>query len=108
MICPNCQYQFQLNPRSKNQNSYLWGVVYKELAMHLGYTIDEIHELMKHKFLSRMLHLNENEEYNIPLSTTDLSTSEFEDYLRNIREWASSELNCFIPEPNEPPLMDAT
>lgn len=79
----------------------MWAIVYKEIAMELGYTIYEIHELMKHKFLSRMLHLNETEEYNIPISTADLTTVEMEEYLSNIREWASSKLNVFIPMPNE-------
>lgn len=98
--CETCLRPFRKN-RSLNQNSYAFGVVYKLLADHLGYTVDEIHELMKHKFLSRMLSISEYEQYNIPISTTELDTTSMEEYLRNIREWASLKLNCYIPLPNE-------
>ena len=36
-------------------------------------------------------------------STTDLDTSEFEYYMKEIRQFASSELGIIIPEPNEDP-----
>ena len=101
MKCPNCQFEFHVHIRSNNQNAYMWGVVYKILAMELGYTEDEIHELMKQKFLPRVLNLGENEEYNIPVSTTELSTVAMEEYLSKIREWAGTKINCFIPMPNE-------
>ena len=103
MKCPNCNFEIRISSRSLNQNSYMWGVVYKELAIHLGYTLDEIHELMKQRFLPRMLVLGK-ESYNVPLSTTELSTVEMEEYLSQIREWASTELNVNIPLPNEPPI----
>jgi len=34
-------------------------------------------------------------------STTKLNTTAFEEYLEKIRLWASMELNCLIPLPNE-------
>jgi hypothetical protein len=37
----------------------------------------------------------------IPRSTATLSTLEMEDYLARVREFASMELGCYIPEPNE-------
>jgi hypothetical protein len=37
--------------RSNSQNSYLWGIPYKLLSDHTGYSPDEIHEICKYKFL---------------------------------------------------------
>ena len=38
--------------RSAEQNSYMWGVVYKLMSDETGYTPDEIHQLMGERFLS--------------------------------------------------------
>lgn len=98
-FCQACGRPFK-KPRSLNQNSYMFGIVYKLLADHLGYTIDEIHELMKQKFLSRTISIK-SESFNVPLSTTELDTVGMEDYLQQIREWAYTALGCSIPKPNE-------
>ena len=34
-------------------------------------------------------------------STTKLTTIEFEDYMEKIRVFASREMGCFLPKPNE-------
>jgi hypothetical protein len=82
--------------RSKNQNSYYWGVVVELIAETTGYTPAEAHEALKWKFLLKR-------EGKLPIAgtTSDMDTIEFEEYLANVRAWASSELNCFIPLPNE-------
>lgn len=91
--------------RSNRQNRYLWGVPYKLLSEHLGYTIEEIHDICKYKFLSRpeIIHniiKHRDEEIVITKSTTILNTADFERYTSSIRQWAS-ELGVFVPEPNE-------
>lgn len=83
--------------RSTNQNSYYWGIVLKMLADYLGYTVDEIHELMKYKFLPK----REVYGQEVVGSTQNLKTNEFEDYLSRIRSWGQSKLNLTIPLPNE-------
>jgi hypothetical protein len=49
-------YEISINKfrksRSLQQNRYMWGVVYKLIADHTGYTADEVHQLMKDRFLS--------------------------------------------------------
>jgi wyosine [tRNA(Phe)-imidazoG37] synthetase (radical SAM superfamily) len=82
--------------RSNNQNRYYHGVVLRLISEHTGYTPDETHDAM------RMLFLRDDRR-RVPtlLSTTDLSTVEFEEYLKNIREWASKDIQIYIPEPNE-------
>ncbi len=87
--------------RSENQNRYYWGVVIKMLTEELGYLPEEMHEVLKQKFLiSRTVKVG-NTEYSIPDSSSTLNTTEFEDYLSKIRTWASQELELLIPLPND-------
>lgn len=92
------------NPASIQQRRYLFGVIYKILSEELGYSVDEIHEICKMKFLSKTTFVPTTENYEsikIPKSTTELNTIEFEEYFSNIRQWAVMDLGIFIPEPNE-------
>ena len=82
--------------RSLNENDYYWGVVIEEISDFTGFSPQEVHELLKWKFLRIVKGKLESCR-----STTNLSVGEFEDYLSQIRQWASEELNCFIPLPNE-------
>jgi hypothetical protein len=82
--------------RSNEQNRYMWGVVYKIMADYTGHSEEEIHEAMKYEFLT-----DKGSKMKIPRSTATLSTLEMEDYLSKVREFASMELGCYIPEPNE-------
>lgn len=88
------------NPRSMNQNNYYWGVVIEILADFTGYIQDEMHEVLKGKFLSDEKEIA-GEQIRFSHSTAELNTTEFEEYLKDIREWASVALDCFIPLPNE-------
>lgn len=102
--CPRCGYIEDKKQRSGNQNRYYWGIVLKILSEHTGFTIDEIHEVLKVKFLRAWKSLDTKNGYieaEYIQSTADLGTGEFEDYLTKIREWASIELSCWVPEPNE-------
>lgn len=87
--------------RSLNQNAYYWGVVVDMLAEHLGYFPEEIHEVLKQKFLPKKEIQIMNKNVIIPESTTQLSTKAFEDYTEKIRVWAALELNFVIPDPRQ-------
>lgn len=82
--------------RSDLQNNYYWGVVLELLSKELGYDQDELHEILKYKFL-------QSNAMGMPYvkSTTKLSTGEFEDYLSKIKRWAAEFLHIVIPDPNE-------
>lgn len=85
--------------RSNNQNSYYWGIVLPILAESTGYAKHEheiLHEQLKYKFL---MNTGKNGSPYVK-STTSLNTKEFEEYMSDIRVFASAELNCYIPEPN--------
>ena len=88
--------------RSNQQNRYYWGCVIKLFSEHLGYTADEMHEILRVKFLLRPVFVMKNlDTVCIPKSTTSLTTVEFEEYITSIREWASIEFGCYLPIPNE-------
>ncbi len=92
------------NQRSIQQNRYYFGVVLKLLSDHTGHTVDELHEILKSIFLKKRIEL-ETKTGIIPQtiynSTTDLDTVKMEEYLTNIRQWASITLGVYLPLPNE-------
>jgi hypothetical protein len=97
----------QKSKRSNDQNSAYWGIVIdilSECEAFGGYTKDEIHDALREKFLSVV---DPKTGIKKIRSTTDLSTIEFNDYYANIQRWAAEFLNCYIPDPNEIPLMNA-
>lgn len=112
MPCAKCGYIDPKKPRSKKQNKSYWKVCVEPLTDYLkpqGYTASDVHELLKSecnyeiKFL-RDRHGNITEK-RIPLSTTGLTTVQFNEFMEKIRKYAS-ELGCFLYEPNEAPINE--
>jgi hypothetical protein len=102
--CPTCLKPY-VKQRSNPQNNTYWKLCVEPLSEYLeGYTREEVHELLKHKFLSEARYVKnkegEVEEIKITKSTTVLSTKEFNEFMSAIRIWASS-LGCWLSEPNE-------
>lgn len=99
--CPYCKIEFDLKgKRSNPQNRYYWAACVNLLSDHTGFNTDEIHEILKHKFLKKRMMLMTT-IHDITKSTTELTTAEMEDYLSKVRQWASQELSVNIPEPSE-------
>jgi hypothetical protein len=92
------------NNRSNMQNSYYWKCIVQELANSLGYYPNEMHDILRAKFLQEWEMLSVNNK-NVGLnkigSTATLNTQEFEVYAEQIRIWASSELGIRLMLPNE-------
>lgn len=104
MLCPNCKYEWHIKGRSNPQNSYYWSVCVGMISEHTGFTPEEVHEILKNKFLSepKTLKLNSSPQLVfVTKSTTELDTRTFEEYLSRIRMFASQELSIYIPNPNE-------
>lgn len=101
--CPSCENEFMYHPktRSNQQNKYYFGVVIDILSNELGYFSDEMHQILKTKFLKINVIESDGETIIITKDTRDLNTSEFEEYLSKIRMWASMKMNIFIPDPNQ-------
>ena len=68
--------------RSHDQNSLLWGVIYKGLSDTTGYTPEELHDLCR----SRWLVDDEGEL----MSTASLTKKEFNEYVDKIINWSKS------------------
>jgi len=90
--------------RSNRQNSYYWKCIVQELANSLGYFPDEIHDILRSKFLSEweMIEINEKKiGINKIGSSRSLNTKAFEVYADQIRIWALTELGIRLMTPNE-------
>jgi len=87
--------------RSDKQRRYYWAVIVKTLADELGYTSDELHEVLKWKFLRLEAEPEHKRPFETVRSTTDLNTAEEEDFHDRIRMWAASDLGIVIALPNE-------
>ena len=94
----------QRNTRSNMQNNYYWSCIVQVLSNELGYFPDEIHDVLRAKFLSEyeMISINDNQiALNKIGSTTALNTKAFEVYTEQIRVWAMTELGIRLMLPNE-------
>lgn len=97
--------------RSVFQNSYYWAVVITLIASRLkelGHDVDKdlTHEFLKGRFLYTEMNTGE-ETMRIPRKTSDLSTTEFEEYVEMVKQFAAETLEVFIPDPNDDDVIDA-
>ena len=69
--------------RSHDQNSLLWGVIYKGISDTTGYTQEQLHDMLRMKF-------DLKDDGGNLLSTATLTKSEFNDYLDKIINWCKS------------------
>lgn len=99
--CPACG---RTSSRSSEQNRYYHGILLTILADHTGYTTDDLHEYLKQSFLPQPLIKILGQHIVRTVSTTQLDTKEFNEYIEKIRTFAREELDCYIPLPNEPPV----
>ena len=94
----------QKNNRSMMQNNYYWKCIVQVLAEELGYFNDEMHDILRAKFLNEweMVEINNKKiGLNKIVSTTSLNTKAFEVYAEQIRIWALSDLGIRLMLPNE-------
>lgn len=92
--------------RSEKQNRYYWGVLVELVSDAMGSIYpEEAHNYMQSLFLKDIFIYVDKKgltrQVEIIKSTTGLKTDEFEEYQKKCREWASVELGCYIPLPNE-------
>ena len=76
----------------------------QELGNSLGYFPNEMHDILRAKFLNEWEMLNINDKkvgVNKIISTATLNTKEFEIYAEQIRIWAITELGIRLALPNE-------
>jgi hypothetical protein len=92
----NCQVTIEIKKyysnRSNDQNAlyFLW---LKLISEHTGYTTEELHASFKSMFLT-----DRGGQLPIVRSTTALNTSQFAQYLENVRIKAA-EMEIILPDP---------
>ena len=72
--------------RSIQQNKRYWALI-TEMSSYLGHTTDEVHDLMRYKFLSYK-ELVGNEEITRVPSTTGLKIKAFNEYYDQVEQFA--------------------
>ena len=93
--------------RSYEQNKYYWGVVVAMVRarfIELGNQVsaEETHDYMKQEFNYReFVDEKTGAIYRVPLSTANLTTSQFMDYLAKIQQFSSEVLDINIPDPGQ-------
>lgn len=90
--------------RSIRQNRWYWGVCVALLSEHTGYGPEEMHDILKAKFLPKQLAVTNGngrivDSFVIGGSTRELNTVEFKDYTERIQQWAAEDLGVVIPDP---------
>jgi len=83
--------------RTLPQNAYLHGIVFTVLSNHTGYTLEEIKDAMKQKFASKI----DDKGLVIVEQTSKMSTSRMVQFIEDICRFAATELDCYIPPPND-------
>lgn len=94
--------------RSELQNAYYHGVILpcvrmglKDMGFQEYRTNEQVHDLLKYRFL-KTDSANEHGQFIERIkSTTELSTSEFMDFIAEIQQFSAEFLNISIPEPNK-------
>lgn len=85
--------------KSKEQQGYLWGVVYPEIAEHTGHTPEELHDIFKRKFLLRKRFWR-GAELAVVGSTQSLTANEMAEFISKIILEAG-EMEIAIPDPDK-------
>lgn len=98
--------------RSGQQNRFYFGAVIpiiQDALRELGnnYTKEQVHEILKMKFLTTDDVIESTGEFITRIkSTTELSTSDFMDYVSEITVWCAEFLKIEMPAPSEKLEMD--
>jgi hypothetical protein len=86
--------------RSHRQNA-LWWVYVTILANEIGYNKNEMHEILKMKFLKKeKVDEKTGEVFEFLCSTTSLNKTEFGEMINSLVQWAAETFNVVMPLPN--------
>ncbi len=75
--------------RSNAQNNVMW-MWLPDIAKHFGYTADELHEVLKVRFLGIESRMVDKQVLIQPKSTTKLTTKQMAEYLTKIEALAEA------------------
>jgi hypothetical protein len=99
--------------RSIKENRYYWGVVVQmcmDGLIEAGFDWikeqEDTHTLLKSMFLKENKPGIGGEIIEVVLSTSSLSTDEFQAYMDRVKHWAAEYIGVFIPEPGQQAQID--
>lgn len=92
--------------RSHPQNRYYWGVVIQEVKLgfiNIGYEMseDQTHEFLKERFNPITIENKAGITIDVPGSTTQMTKTQFSEYIEKIARFAAEFLSVTIPAANE-------
>ena len=96
MICPKCKHDFIPDNRTSQQNKYLHAII-GEIAEHIGYTINEMKQVLKHE-LKWYHSVNSVIVYD---STAEMTKEQLGKFIEQIVRLASKDLGMVILSPEE-------
>ena len=83
--------------RSIDQNKYYWKLV-EIIANEIGYEKQEMHEVLKYKFLQKTIQDANGNLVKGVKSTSSLNIREFSEYIDNIKFFIEQELSINLPQ----------
>lgn len=91
--------------RSHAQNSFYWAVVVQTLSEATGFSLDEMHEWLKMKFIPKRLAVCDGngtvcDEFVLGGSTRLMDVTAFGEYIEAIVQWAAETLDLVIDDPD--------
>lgn len=99
---PNERFEFVIKKyRTPQQNKYLH-VLIGMLADYLGYTLEEMKDIIKFKFLKvETVCEKTGEIFERIKDTRELSKQECVDLIEKIRRWSAEDFNYYLPDAGE-------
>jgi hypothetical protein len=92
----------KLKSKRSGQQNKLWWVYVTIIASELGYDKNEMHEILKFKFLKKeKVNEKTGEILEYIGSTTKLNKSDFADMISDLIRWAAETFDIVLPAPNE-------
>jgi hypothetical protein len=91
--------------RSQEASRYYFGVCLRLLSEHTGYSIDELHEWAKARFIPKHVALLDRngsvvDDLVIGGTTTRLNRVQFYEFVEALRQFAAEKLDLAIPDPD--------
>lgn len=100
-----CKFCGQLNEitiksRSSNENRYFHGIILPMLSDFTGHTAQELKLFLKKEFGWIETKQVMGKVVEVPMSTAQMTTTEFEKFMTQIRQWGDT-IGVYLPEPGE-------
>lgn len=104
------QYELTIKKKGRRSiplNNYYWGCVVEyqqEGFQNIGYdwSKEQVHEFNKAEFnYIEIVNPATGEVKRAPRTTTDLTNTEFLEFLERIKQFSAEWLNTYIPDPNQ-------